>query len=257
MVTRARERTPDTGRKRRRATVLWHAAAIVLAAASLGVFWASRPTWDPEMRLWKAVGDASLVLLLVTMSIGPLGRLWRPARRLLGWRRELGIWFALVAAVHVVLILDGWARWTVLGFFGFEFVPQLGRVARMEPGFGLSNLIGAVAMVWALALAATSSDWAMRRLGPSAWKWLHNGAYVVFWAVVLHVAYFLYLHYTASFHKQIPPPDWFRLPFAVASGSVVALQLAAFVATVRTRRRKPPAGTRGGSRSESVPAGAQ
>lgn len=223
---------------KRRLPVLRHAAAIALAAAAFAVFWGSRPTWDPEMRLWKAVGDASLVLLLVTMAIGPLARLWRTAGRALAWRRELGVWFALVAVVHVVLILDGWARWSVLRFFGFEFVPQLGRLARMEPGFGLSNVVGAVALVWALALAATSSDWALRRLGPSAWKWLHNGSYIVFWTVVLHVGYFLFLHYTPSFHKQPPPPDWFRVPFLIGAGIVVALQWAAFAATVRTRRKK-------------------
>ena len=224
--------------RKRRAVILRHAGALALATASFAVFWASRPMWDPEMRLWKAVGDAALVLLLVTMAVGPVARLWRPARRALPWRREIGIWFALLAAVHVVLILDGWARWSVLAFFGFEFVPQLGRLARMEPGFGLSNLVGAVALVWALALAATSSEWALRRLGPSAWKWLHNGAYVVFWTVVLHVGYFLFIHYTASFHKQPPPPDWFRLPFLGSAGVVVALQAAAFAATVRSRKRK-------------------
>ena len=224
--------------KKRRAVLVRHIGAVVLAAIAFALFWASRPTWDPEMRLWKAVGDSALILLLATMGIGPVARLWRGAGRALPWRRELGIWFALVAAIHVVLILDGWARWSVLGFFGFEYVPQLGRLARMEPGFGLSNVVGAVAFIWGLALAATSSEWALRRLGPSAWKWLHNGAYVVFWTVVLHVGYFLFLHYTLSFHDQPPPPDWFRVPFLVAAAAIVALQVAAFVATVRQRRRK-------------------
>ena len=251
-MSSARRRQHGKGR-----TVLArHGGALTLAGASFAVFWGSRPMWDLEMRLWKAVGDAALVLLLATMAIGPLARMWRPARRALQWRRELGIWFALVATVHVVLILDGWARWSVLGFFGFEFVPQLGRVARMEPGFGLSNVVGAVALVWGLALAATSSDWALRRLGPSAWKWLHNGAYVVFWTVVLHVGYFLFLHYTASFHKQPPPPDWFRLPFVVAAGGVVALQVAAFATTVRSRRRKETPGERPAGRTRS-PVGAR
>ena len=240
-----------------RTTALRHVAALALGIAAFGLFWASRPVWDAEMRLWKAVGDAALVLLLVTMAIGPLARLWRAAGRLLPWRRELGIWFAVVASVHTLLILDGWARWTVLGFFGYEFVPQLGRMARMEPGFGLSNLIGVVALVWALALAATSSDLALRRLGPSAWKWLHNGAYVVFWTVVLHVSYFLFLHYTASFHKQPPPPDWFRAPFLVAALTIVALQVAAFTSTVRARRRREKAGPPPVKRAERAPARAK
>lgn len=207
---------------------------------SFAAFWWSRPQWDPEMRLWKAVGDASLVLLVVTLAVGPLARLWRGARPALPWRRETGIWFAVLAAVHTLLILNGWARWSVERFLGYEFIAELGRSARMEPGFGLSNLVGLVALVWALLLAATSSDRALRRLGPSSWKWLHNGAHVVFYLVVLHVGYFLFLHYTASFHRAVPDPDWFRLPFVVLALAVVALQAAAFRQTVR-RRSGPPA----------------
>ncbi|WP_370327112.1 ferric reductase-like transmembrane domain-containing protein [Euzebya sp.] len=213
-----------------------HAAVATAGGTALALFWASRPGWSPDMRLWKAVGDAALVLLLVTMAVGPLARLWRPVGRALPWRRETGIWFGVLATIHTVLILNGWARWSVLRFLGYELVPQLGRTARMEPGFGLANLVGLVALLWAVALAATSSDYALRRLGPSAWKWLHNGAYVVFYLVVLHTGYFLFLHYTASFHKEVPPPDWFRFPFIVGVVVVVALQMAAFAGTVRRRR---------------------
>ena len=236
MTVRTQRAVPPVPRSRGR-WLARHASAAFIAVASFGVFWASRPQWDWEMRLWKAVGDAALVLLLLTMAIGPLARLWRPAARSLTFRRELGIWFAVVATVHTVLVLNGWARWSVAQLLGFEFVPQLGRTARMEPGFGLANLIGLVALIWALALAATSSDWALRRLGPSAWKWLHNAAHVIFWLTTLHVAYFLFLHYTMSFHKQPPPPDWFRAPFLVLASGIVLLQVAAFTVTVRNRRR--------------------
>ena len=228
---------PETVRPSRGRWLLRHAGAAVIAVVSFAVFWAARPGWSWEMRLWKAVGDAALVLLLLTMAIGPIARLWRKAGRALPFRRELGIWFAVVATVHTVLILNGWARWSMQRLLGFEFVPQLDRTARMEPGFGLANSIGLVALVWALALAATSSDRALRRLGPSAWKWLHNGAHIVFWLTTLHVAYYLFRHYTLSFHKQPPPPDWFRVPFLMLATGVVVLQMAAFAVTVRGRRR--------------------
>lgn len=221
-----------------------HVLVAVLAGLLVLAFWATRPNWSPEMRLWKAVGDSSLVLLVLTLAVGPLSRLAKPVGALLPWRRETGVWFALTAALHTVLIVDGWARWSVSRFLGYEFVPQLGRAARMEPGFGLANVLGAVALLWALVLAATSSDAALRRLGPRGWKWLHNASYVVFYLVALHVGYFLFLHYTVSFHRQPPPPDWFRLPFLAMSLLVIALQLAAFVRTVRRRtasRQSPTA----------------
>lgn len=208
----------------------------VLTAALVGGFWASRMDWSPEMRLWRAVGDASLVLLMLTLALGPGARLWRPLGRALPWRRELGIWFAVSALAHTLLVFSGWTQWSITRLLGYEFIPQLGRDARLEPGFGLANLIGAVAVLWALVLAATSSDRALRLLGPSGWKWLHNSANVIFYLSVLHTAYFLFLHYSASFHREPPPPNWFRLPFLLLAGSILAAQTAAFVLTVRRRR---------------------
>ena len=189
------------------------------------------------MRLWKAVGDASFVMLLVTLSLGPAARLARPVTRLLPWRRQFGIWFALVAALHGVLVVHGWARWSLRRFLGYEVVPELGREVRLEPGFGLANLVGVTALGFALVLAATSSDRALRRLGAPAWKWLHHSALFVFYLSLLHAGYFLFLHYTMSFHKPVPRPDWFRFPFVVLGFTVVALQLGAFFKTAARAQR--------------------
>lgn len=191
------------------------------------------------MRLWKAVGDAAFVLLLITLSLGPSARIARPATRLLPWRRQFGIWFALVAALHGVLVIHGWARWSLRRFLGYEQIPQLGREVRLEPGFGLANLIGVTALLIALVLAATSSDWALRRLGAPAWKWLHHSALFVFYLSLLHAGYFLFLHYTASFHKQVPPPDWFRWPFAALGTALLLLQATAFIKTAARPNRAP------------------
>ena len=207
-------------------------------AALIYAFWLTRPQWDPEMRLWKAVGDASLLLLYTTISIGPVARLWPQSAQVVLIRREVGVWFGLLALVHTFLILDGWARWDVTRFLGYEFIPELGRLVRWEPGFGLANILGLVAIFITLPLIATSSDWAMRKLGGSAWKFLHNATYVIFWLVVLHTGYFLFLHYTAHFHRAPPPPDWARFPFAGLTLAVIGLQSLAFVATVRRRSRQ-------------------
>ena len=185
------------------------------------------------MRLWKAVGDAAFILLVVTLALGPVARLARSTTRFLPWRRQFGIWFAIVATVHGALIVNGWARWSLRRFLGYEVLPQLGREVRLEPGFGLANMIGSTALVFALVLAATSSDAVLRRLGAPAWKWLHHSALFVFYLSLLHAGYFLFLHYTASFHKRVPPADWFRFPFVLLGLAVVGLQGAAFVRTVR------------------------
>ncbi len=199
-------------------------------------FWYGRLDWDPEMRFWRTVGDSSFLLLFFTLAIGPLAKLWRPAGKLVPWRRETGIWFGLLAFLHTFLIWNGWARWDIMRFLGYEFVPELNRVARMEPGFGLANVVGLVAVLLTLVLVATSSNWAINLLGASAWKWLQYGSYTVFYLVLLHTLYFLFMHYTASFHRRVPEnANWFRYPFLLLSLLIPTLQLLAFTKTVQQR----------------------
>lgn len=224
--------------------VLRHGAVGVAAAGLVAGFWLSRMEWDAEMRTWRAFGDASILLLFASLAIGPLARLWPAAVRALAWRREVGIWFVVTAVVHTLLILEGWVEWDPGRTMGYEFIPQLGRIARLEPGFGLANLLGLVAIVWALILGATSSDRAVRVLGPSSWKWVQHGAYVLFYLTVLHTAYFLFVHFTLSFHRAPPPENWFRWPLVMLGLAVLLLQWAAFVTTVRRRRRAPAASQR-------------
>lgn len=104
----------------------------------------------------------------------------------------------------------------------------------MEPGFGLANLIGLTALVLALILAATSSDWAIRRMGRTAWLWLHRLSQTVLLLAILHGGYFLFIHFTASFHKRVPEPDWFRIPFLVAGALVLGVQALGFISQARS-----------------------
>lgn len=202
-------------------------------------FWLSRPEWDPEMRFWRAVGDGSLILLVLALVLGPLARLWPTFGRWLSYRRELGVWFGLFALLHTLLILNGWARWNAMKFLGYEYIPELNRVARLEPGFGLANILGLVAMLLTLVLMATSTDYALRKLGGSAWKFLQLSAYSVFYLVVLHTAYFLFMHYTQSFHRNVPEnPNWFRIPFLVLTALVIGLQGVAYLKSLRRQHLK-------------------
>lgn len=222
--------------------VLTRSAAVgVLALLLAAAFWASRPQWTADMRLWRAVGDASMVLLALSLALGPAGRLLPAVARAHRWRRQLGIWTALTGLVHTVLVLWGWVAFDLGRLMGYEFIPELGRTARLEPGFGLANLLGLVAMAWLLVLLATSSDFAVRRLGRGVWTWLQGFAHVAFYLVVLHAAYFLFMHYTLSFHRAVPEPNWFRVPLLVLAGAVLVLQVTSSVVGVRRRGTGRPA----------------
>lgn len=84
MTSRTAGRTRATGPPRSapgtggglRGVMLRSAVVGLVALAFVGVFWASRPEWTPDMRLWRAVGDASIMLLAISLAIGPAGRLF-------------------------------------------------------------------------------------------------------------------------------------------------------------------------------------
>jgi len=209
-----------------------------IAIFLLFIFWFAHYEWDDEMRLWRSFGDAGYSLLFITLIIGPLSKLWPRSNFLLLWRREFGIGFAIMAITHGILIANGWANWDVAKFFGYEFVPQLGRIVRLEPGFGLANLIGFVAVLWIAVLAFTSSDKAMKWLGTSSWKWIHTGSVTIFYLVAIHSAYFLFIHYTESFHKTVPPESTFVIPFITMSVIVLVLQISAYIKVVKSKNKR-------------------
>lgn len=58
------------------------------------------------MRLWRAIGDTGYSLLFLTLIIGPLSKLLTRSNFLVSWRREIGIWFAIMAITHGILIVN-------------------------------------------------------------------------------------------------------------------------------------------------------
>ncbi|WP_298458504.1 ferric reductase-like transmembrane domain-containing protein [uncultured Cellulomonas sp.] len=245
--TKQRDVVPSTDG--RRSALVRHGVLAVATGLLVLAFWRSRMEWTPDMRLWRAVGDAAIVLLFGSLALGPAARLSVVAARGLRWQRQVGIWTALAALLHSLLVNDGWATWSVQRLLGYEFIPALGREARLEPGFGLANLVGLVAGGWLLVLLATSSDRAVRWLGPRGWKWLHGGSNVVFYLVVLHSGYFLFIHYTASFHRTVPDENWFRFSMLALAAAVLVLKWAAFGRTVRLSRTSAPSAARKRDRS--------
>jgi len=212
-----------------------HLVVLLLASAAIFAFEESRSEWAPMHRWNRALGDASLILISFSMVFGPLARLWPQFRRFIPYRREFGIYGVLLAVAHTVIILDGWVEWNLIRIFGYELHPQTGIYVMLQHGFGLANVIGIVCLVYGFVLALSSSNWSQRLLGGQVWKFLQQGAYVLWILIVIHTAYFLYLHFQ-DFHRKTPDPNWAQIPFAVLVGVVALLQLAAFVKTWREKR---------------------
>jgi len=212
-----------------------HFLVLLLAGLGTYAFLESRAQWS-EMHRWnRAIGDMSVILVALSMSIGPLARLWAPFRVTVPWRRELGIYSVLLAVAHTVIILAGWVEWDLVRLFGYQFNPVSGNYVMVQHGFGLSNVIGIVALVYGIVLALASNDWSQRLLGGSVWKFLQQGAYVLWMLILIHTAYFLYLHFQ-DYHRAVPDPNWAQIPFIGLVALVTLLQLSAFVKTWRSRR---------------------
>ena len=239
---------PREPRGFRRETLMRHILVVVLAGALIGIFAQVHGQWSPMHRWNRAFGDASLVLVALSFGLGPLSRLYRPAVRLVPYRREMGIYAFVLALVHGIIILVGWVEFDLMRLAGFEFHPQLQTYVMFQQGFALSNGLGILALVIALLLAATSSDYAMRKLGASGWKFIQMGVLPLWWLSVAHVAYFLYAHFL-SFHRQTPDPNPLQIPFAILVIAVLGLRIASYVMTVRNKNKRGGSQANTGSQS--------
>jgi len=129
---------------------------------------------QPITNLIHRTGDWALIFLLVALAVTPLSRIMR-FKQLLDARRMIGVGAFAYAAAHFTLyIVD-------LMFVWREIVSEIVHRNRLTLGF--------VALLGLAALAATSTNGMVRRLGIKRWQRLHQAIYVVGLLVVIH--YFL------------------------------------------------------------------
>ena len=212
-----------------------HLMVLLIAAIGTYAFLESRAEWSPMHRWNRAIGDMSLMLVAISMAIGPLSRLAPILRGSVPLRRELGIYGVLLAIAHTIIIIAGWVEWDLIRLFGYQMHPS-GRYVMVQHGFSLANIIGIIALIYGMVLALSSSNWCQRVLGGSVWKFLQQSAYVLWMLIIVHTGYFMYLHFQ-DFHRRVPEPNWAQIPFAVLVTFIAVLQLMAFLKTWRSRRR--------------------
>jgi methionine sulfoxide reductase heme-binding subunit len=204
-----------------------HVVVGMLSFIVITAFFLSRPEIGWNARIWKAMGDGAFILLAITLMIGPMAKLW-PLKfaRMISWRRETGIWAALIALAHAFLIQLLLFQGDMMRLLGYSFINN--DYVLVDPGLGLSNIIGIVALFMMALLLATSSNYAINMMGNKAWKFLHMSAYTIFYLVAIHASYHLVLKGSL---------DWFSVPFMVITATVIMLQGAAFVKVARMDRR--------------------
>ncbi|MFC0711900.1 protein-methionine-sulfoxide reductase heme-binding subunit MsrQ [Azorhizophilus paspali] len=155
---------------------LWRCAVFVAALLPPPVWlyqaWIFALGPDPGKVLLERLGQGSLILLLLTLSLTPLQR----ATHWSGWgqvRRQFGLWCFAYACLHLLAYL--------VFVLGLDFA-QLGTELQKRPYI----LVGALAWCSLLPLALTSNRFSMRRLG-RRWKQLHRLVYATLGLALLHM----------------------------------------------------------------------
>jgi sulfoxide reductase heme-binding subunit YedZ len=128
----------------------------------------------PITELIHRTGDWALIFLLVTLAVRPLSRILRH-NQLLDVRRMIGVGAFAYAAVHFTLyIVDQMFDWR-------EIASEIAHRNRLTLGF--------MALLGLTALAVTSTNGMVRRLGSKRWQRLHQAIYLIGLLVLIH--YFL------------------------------------------------------------------
>lgn len=193
------------------------------AAVMVYLFLLSRPEWN-SMHAWnRAYADVSFILLVLTITIGPLSRIIKIFHRLLSWRRELGIWCAIMALLHIYVLFEGWFYWEPIRLI-IGVNQETGQLA-FDPGFTLANLIGIVGLGYLLLLALLSNNKAIKVVGRRGWDYIQKKSGTLYLLMVLHTTFFL-------FFFRLGQHNWIQKPFLVIISAVFILQVSVFVYTL-------------------------
>ncbi len=128
---------------------------------------------DPVQAITHFTGDWTLRLLLACLSITPIRRLTPRLSWLIRFRKMLGNFAFFYASLHVL-------TWVVL-FSGLDWHAMGADILKRR-----FITVGMLAWLMLSALAATSSAWAIRKLGGKRWQALHRLVYLAAIAGVLH-----------------------------------------------------------------------
>ena len=127
---------------------------------------------NPAEALTRGTGDWTLRFVCLTLAVTPLRQLsgWTAVAR---WRRMLGLYAFFYGVLHFLCY-----AWLDMGFD----VAQIVRDIPKRPFV----LVGTLALLLMLPLAATSFNRAIKALGAARWRRLHRLVYAIGPLAVLH-----------------------------------------------------------------------
>jgi sulfoxide reductase heme-binding subunit YedZ len=128
---------------------------------------------DPTATITFTTGLATLRLLTISLAITPLRRLLPRLGWLIKFRRLLGLFAFFYASLHLM-------TWVAL-YSGFNVNAMATDIVKRR-----FITMGMAAWLLLLPLAATSTNWAIRKLGGKRWNRLHKLVYAAAVCGVIH-----------------------------------------------------------------------
>ena len=128
---------------------------------------------DPTKTITFSTGLAALRLLVISLAITPLRKLWSKLSWLIKFRRLLGLFAFFYASLHL---------FTYIGLYAaFNFQTILDDTLKRR-----FITVGMAAWLLLIPLAVTSTTAAIRRLGGKRWNQLHKLVYVSVCMGIIH-----------------------------------------------------------------------
>jgi len=207
--------------------VRYHLVLSITAAILLFVFFEDIPG-DDHTYLWSmASGYVSIILLAITLLIGPMnlyyGRLNPISTDL---RRDIGIWCGIVGLLHVVMGIQ--VHMGDIRLYFFKAIDGENAFALRSDIFGSANYVGLVAALILVLLMILSNDASLKWLKPRRWKSLQRLNYVFFAGVLVHGILFQIIE------KRVMP---IVLLFVLIMVIPVVVQCIGLMVTLRSKQR--------------------
>ncbi len=205
-----------------------HALIAVAALGLTAAFYAAPRAGPPVFRLSLGTAYAELILLALSLVLGPLNVLrGRPNPVSSDLRRDVGIWAAIIGLAHVIsgaLVHMGGRVWP---YFLYP-ADQPHRFPLRHDLFGAANWLGLAATLVLVLLLTLSNDWSLRRLGTPRWKALQRWNYALAALTVAH----------GAAYQLVEKQKWpFVSAFVAATVAALVIQLAGLERVRREPRR--------------------
>jgi sulfoxide reductase heme-binding subunit YedZ len=128
---------------------------------------------DPTANIELTTGYNTLLLLILSLAITPVRRLWSRLSWLIKFRRLLGLFAFFYGTLHMLTYVALYA--------GFDVNAMIADIEKRR-----FITMGVAAWLLLLPLAATSTNWAIRKLGGKNWSRLHTLVYGAAVCGVIH-----------------------------------------------------------------------